>query len=270
MAREQITVAVRLIDALDARSEPLTRELRAHGRRQPGCRALMAHYGIGALTAITILAELGDALRLSSSRHAVRYAGPDITVYRLDQRRAPGRLSRHGPPALRWALYEAHSSPAAPAAPTTPTMQQAAVPLGGNRVCLAVARKLLKRSYHTLRELGDQALQPAWRPNQVRAQSSITPMRRGRLPACCCRHAKRVAGPERSSGRNGYPSGITPSTITSPTGSMAESRTEIGLGARPHHNPVRDRSRAPPPPQLRSPTQRCRALTREPDTDKQQ
>src|SRR4051794_7079501 len=37
-----------------APARPLTRELRAYGRRQPGCRALMAHYGIGALTAVTI------------------------------------------------------------------------------------------------------------------------------------------------------------------------------------------------------------------------
>jgi transposase len=106
-AREQVTVALTVIDALDAQSEPLTRELRAYGRRQPGCRALMAHYGIGALTAVTIFAELGDARRFSSSRHAVRYAGLDITVHQSDQRRAPGHLSRQGPPALRWALYEA-------------------------------------------------------------------------------------------------------------------------------------------------------------------
>jgi transposase len=33
--------------------------------------------------------------------------------------------------------------------------------LGHNRACLSVARKLLKRSYHTLRELGEEALQPA-------------------------------------------------------------------------------------------------------------
>jgi transposase len=67
----------------------------------------MSHYGIGALTAVTLLAELGDARRCSSSRHAVRYAGLDITVHQSDQRRAPGHLSRQGPPALRWALYEA-------------------------------------------------------------------------------------------------------------------------------------------------------------------
>ena len=70
----------------------------------------MAHYGIGALTAVTILAELGDARRFSSSRHAVRYAGLDITVHQSDQRRAPGHLSRQGPPALRSALDEARLS----------------------------------------------------------------------------------------------------------------------------------------------------------------
>jgi hypothetical protein len=158
-AREQVTVALAVIDALDAQSEPLTRELRAYGRRQPGCRALMAHYGIGALTAVTILAELGDARRFSSSRHAVRYAGLDITVHQSDQRRAPGHLSRHGPPALRWALYEAAQLARRPSSPDHAYDEQAAARLGGNRACLAVARKLLKRSYHTLRELGDEALQ---------------------------------------------------------------------------------------------------------------
>ena len=38
---------------------------------------------------------------------------------------------------------------------------QAAERLGANWACLAIARKLLKRSYHTLRELGEEALQPA-------------------------------------------------------------------------------------------------------------
>jgi transposase len=56
----------------------------------------MGHYGIGALTAVTILAELGDCRRFSSSRLAVRYSGLDITVHQSDQRRAPGHLSRPG------------------------------------------------------------------------------------------------------------------------------------------------------------------------------
>jgi hypothetical protein len=38
---------------------------------------------------------------------------------------------------------------------------QAAEPLGSNRARLSVARKILKRSYHLLRELGEEALASA-------------------------------------------------------------------------------------------------------------
>src|SRR3954468_23942692 len=58
-AREQITIALALIDGLDAQLAPLDCELRTFARRQAGCRALMRHYGIGPLTSVTILAELG-------------------------------------------------------------------------------------------------------------------------------------------------------------------------------------------------------------------
>jgi transposase len=159
-AREQITVAVAMIEALDAQITPLDKQLRAYARRQPGCRALMGHYGIGELTSVVILAELGDCQRFSSSRQAVRYAGLDITVYQSDGRRSPGHLSRQGPPALRWALYEAAQVARRPASPDRDYYDQAAERLGGNRACLAIARKLLLRSYHTLRELGEEALQP--------------------------------------------------------------------------------------------------------------
>lgn len=160
-AREEVTVALAVIDALDVQMAPVEKELRAYARRQAGCKALMAHYGIGELTAVTILAELGDCTRFSSSRQAVRYAGMDITVHQSDQRRSPGHLSRQGPPALRWALFEAAQVARRSGSPDRDYYEQAADRLGANRACLAVARKLLKRSYHTLRELGEEALQPA-------------------------------------------------------------------------------------------------------------
>jgi transposase len=160
-AREQVTIALAVIDALDTQIAPLDNELRAYARRQQGCKALLAHYGVGPLTAVTILAELGDPNRFSSSREAVRYSGLDITVHQSDQRRAPGHLSRQGPPALRWALFEAAQCARRRTSPDHQYYLEAAARLGGNRACLAVARKLLKRSYHTLRDLGEEALQPA-------------------------------------------------------------------------------------------------------------
>jgi len=115
---------------------------------------------IGPLTSVTILAELGDTRRFENSRDAVRYGGLDVTVYQSDQHRAAGHLSRQGPPALRWALYEAAQAARRPSSPDRPYYEQLAERIGGNRACVAIARKLLKRSYHVLRGLGDQALEP--------------------------------------------------------------------------------------------------------------
>ena len=82
VARERVGVALRMIEAIDRELAPLERELAAFARRQPGCRALMGDYGVGALTATAILAELGDARRFRSSRRAVRHSGLDITFVR--------------------------------------------------------------------------------------------------------------------------------------------------------------------------------------------
>jgi transposase len=83
--------------------------------------ALCGLYGVGPITAVAIWAELGDARRFSSSRHAVRHTGLDVTVYASDDQRAPaiwpvraraycvGRCSRRP------------SVPPGPARPTTPT-----------------------------------------------------------------------------------------------------------------------------------------------------
>jgi transposase len=117
-ARHQITVAREMVDALEAQIAPLDRQLRSYARRQIGCRALIeAHHGIGPLCAVTILAELGDVGRFDNSRDAVRYGGMDITVYQSDRHRSPGHLSRQGPPALRWALYEAAQAARRPGSP---------------------------------------------------------------------------------------------------------------------------------------------------------
>jgi transposase len=160
-AREQLTIALEMIDAIDTQLGPFDLSLRHYARKQPGCRTLIKEiYGIGELTSVTILAELGDPRRFENSRDAVRYSGLDITVYQSDQRRSPGHLSRQGPPALRWALYEAAQAARRPGSPDRAYYEQLAARIGGNRACIAISRKLLKRSYHLLRALGDQALEP--------------------------------------------------------------------------------------------------------------
>jgi transposase len=159
--RDLVACGLATIDALDRQLAPLERELRRVARLQPGCRALVRHlYGVGELTSVALLAELGDCRRFSSSNAAVRHAGLDVTVYASDDKRAPGHLARQGPELLRWALYEAAQCAARPGSPDHGYYRQVKARHDHQRACLAVARKLCRRSYHLLRELGEQALAP--------------------------------------------------------------------------------------------------------------
>jgi transposase len=150
-----------MIAALDRQLAPLEQALRRLARRQAGCRALMAHYGIGELTAPTILCELGDVSRLSGSRKAVRCAGLDVGVHRSDRRSRAGKLTRQGSPQLRWALYESAQAACRPTSPDRADyLALKARGLSHTRASLAIARKLARRCFHTLRELGPAALEP--------------------------------------------------------------------------------------------------------------
>jgi transposase len=160
-ARERIEVALAMIDALDRQLAPLEREIRVLARRQAGCRELMSHYGIGPVTATSIVCELGDVSRLSASRKAVRCAGLDVGVHRSDRRERAGKLVRQGSPQLRWALYEAAQSACKPASPDYADYHQLkARGLSHTRATMTIARKLARRCFHSLRELGPAALEP--------------------------------------------------------------------------------------------------------------
>lgn len=127
-----------------------------------GRKALRAnHYGVGPLTSVAIWSEMGDCTRFSSSDDAVGHAGLDVTVYSSDGKKTRGHLAKQGPPVLRWALYEAALYSARPSAPDYAYFTSVKARLDGQLALLSMARKLARRCYHTLRNLGDTAFAPA-------------------------------------------------------------------------------------------------------------
>ena len=66
-----------------------------------------------------------------------------------------GRLSRQGPAALRWALFEAALAATRNNSPDHTYYLQVKERLGAKRAYLSVARKLARRIHHILRGLGD-------------------------------------------------------------------------------------------------------------------
>jgi transposase len=160
-AREVINVGLRMIDHVDNELDRIDAELLPLARRLPGCQVLTKEWGIGPVLAATILAELGDTRRFSSSRQAVRFAGIDVTVSESDGKRTRGHLSRQGSATLRWALYEAAAAAWRVKSPDHEYYLATKERLGTKRARISVARRILRRVHHELAEAGDAALAEA-------------------------------------------------------------------------------------------------------------
>ncbi len=157
-SRHALEVALRQIAQIDRDVAVIDRWIKRYAAVQPGCRALVEqHYGIAAVLATTILAEVGDARRFPNGDAIVRHTGLDITVYSSDGKRSPGKLARQGPELLRWALFEAARC-ASRGGPNHDYYLAVKQRRDGRRAALSVARKLARQVRHTLIALGDDAL----------------------------------------------------------------------------------------------------------------
>jgi len=134
-------------------------------RHLAGAKALADRlYGVGPVTALAITCWLGGAGRFSSSRKAVGSPGRVITVSASDRKGPPGKLSRQGPPVLRWAVYEAaktHARTSAPDHRYYAAVKDRKDRKNSKRACLSEARKILRQAHHILAGLGGDALAAA-------------------------------------------------------------------------------------------------------------
>jgi transposase len=158
----QVATALDMLAAVEARMAVLRTQLRDAARHLTGAKVLAARlYGAGPVTALALTCWLAGEGRFSSSRKAVRFAGLDITVWSSDHKGPPGRLSRQGPPVLRWALYEAGKTHARSSAPDHRYYTAVKDRKNSKRAALSEARKLVRQACHILTELGDDALTAA-------------------------------------------------------------------------------------------------------------
>ena len=179
----QVATAREVLAALEARLEEPRRELVDAARHLAGARALAARlYGVGPVTALAMTCWLGGAGRFSSSPKAVRFAGLDITVYSCDSERSPGRLSRQGPPVLRWAVYEAGKVHARGTAPDHAYYAQARDRKDGKRAALSEARKIIRAVFALYCAAG------------LRQRPGVTPSRRAGRPPLAARYIRALTG----------------------------------------------------------------------------
>jgi transposase len=108
--------------------------------------------GIGPLTAITILAAIGDIRRFPSDRQLVGYAGLGTRVHSSGQTHVTGRITKTGRRDLRRAMVNA-ANHAVVNHPYWKEMLAKMEPrMGRSKAIVAIARKLLVAVWHVLHE----------------------------------------------------------------------------------------------------------------------
>lgn len=150
--REVVDDLCCLIDAVEPPIVRLEREIRARAKPDPRVEALQALPGVGLLTAMTLVAEIGDIGRFPTARKLCSWSGLTPKVRNSDVKVRHEQISRMGPASVRFVLGEAaHVAKATPAyAPAYDSIRKRR---GKQIATTAIARRLLAHSFHILKEV---------------------------------------------------------------------------------------------------------------------
>ena len=156
-----VATALDMLTSLEARMHVLRHQLLDAARHLTGARSSPRRYTgrAGHRAGADLLARRPGPVLLLPQGGPVRRAGHHRLLLRPQG--AAGRLSRQGPPVLRWAVYEAGKTHARSTAPDHAYYAQVKDGNGGKRATLSEARKIIRQACHILTELGDDALTAA-------------------------------------------------------------------------------------------------------------
>ena len=162
-SREIITDCLAVIDGLASVIDRIDGELHQHAKADPRVKVLRTLPGVGELTALVMVAEIGDISRFPSARKLASWAGLTPTVRGSDLKIRHGHISKQGSVWLRWALNQAAQT--AKRSPEFAVSYAAIAKRRGKKIAtIAIARKLVTRAWHLL--------------NEMQAADASTPLRR--------------------------------------------------------------------------------------------
>jgi transposase len=106
--------------------------------------------GIGLLSAMTLIAAIGDVSRFPSARQLVGYAGLGTRVHDSGQTHHNGRITKAGRKDIRWVMVEAAHHAVRHHPHWQAELARLEPRLGRNKALVAIARKLLVSVWHVL------------------------------------------------------------------------------------------------------------------------
>jgi transposase len=149
--RASIAEALAVVELLDERIAPIEAELAPLAEADGRVQLLRTIPGIGSLLGLTVAVEIGEIARFPSAAKLVGYSGLVPRVHQSGESSRTGRLSKAGPPLLRWAAVEAAQQAWRPQNPWHRLYVDVRGRQGnGNAAKAAVARKVLIACWHVL------------------------------------------------------------------------------------------------------------------------
>ena len=153
-ASERLLVSqdLHLLDTLAPMIEQIDRQLCLESVREPWAAQvpyLVQHSGIGLLTAMVLLAAVGDITRFEHASKLVGYAGLGATVDDSADTHRSGRITKQGRRELRAAMVEAAWVAVTHNAYWKALFQRLSRRLGSEKAIVAIARHMLVAVWHT-------------------------------------------------------------------------------------------------------------------------
>ena len=108
--------------------------------------------GVGLITAVTLLAAIGDEGRFPTAKHLVGYSGLGCRVHHSGLTHHSGRITKAGRRDIRAAMVEAAHTACRVHPHWKAELARLEPRLGHNKAIVAVARKLLVAVWHVLNE----------------------------------------------------------------------------------------------------------------------
>jgi len=150
-AQRVIADNLTLIDQLDVQIMELEQEIPLTKEQAHSIRLLMSMPGVGKVTALTILAEVGHISRFSSSKALCNWAGLTPRVRKSDAIVRHGKISKQGSAYLRSAMGQAAMVASRFSPRWYRVFEQLSKRCGKRCARVAVARRLLTVIYYMLK-----------------------------------------------------------------------------------------------------------------------
>jgi transposase len=148
--RRALDAALSCLDHIDRERKESTKGLLAEGKRPRWAKpfaVLQSIPGVGPITALTILAELGDAARFASRAAVANYAGLAPIVRDSNETKSRGGISHRGSSHLRAVLMEAAWTGVGKAPQYAALFARVAARGGKPKAITAVARRMLEDAW---------------------------------------------------------------------------------------------------------------------------